>query len=502
MNGDSLRGSISVNFEKISKIVNSLLPLLILLSFALGYYVSFFFHFGTVGFFLLTGVNFVYRHVQTKHALLTNFGVLAQLRYMVESVGPEFRQYLFMSDTEETPFNRGERNEVYRKSKGIDSSSAFGSLERFQEEDMKLCHSMFPLRKDQLEPYRLQFGEERGAKNIYTLKKPILVSAMSYGALGEMAVRSLSRGAKRAGIPMNTGEGGYPKYHLMEGADLIFQMGTAKFGVRNLDGTLACDKLEALCQKEEIKMVEIKMSQGAKPGKGGLLPKEKVTEEIAELRGISLGEDVLSPPAHPECGTPEATVNFIRKVQEVSSLPVGIKLCLGKRGDFYSLLREMKKQDSFPDYLVLDGAEGGTGAAPKTFMDDVGVPLFTALPLVLRMLEEENLKESFKLLCSGKLVNPGKQFMAFASGAQAVYTARGFLLALGCIQALQCNKNTCPVGLTTHNPALQRGLNIEDKADRVFNYVNSLMHEHDELLGSLGEKSILNLSPHHLFRKG
>ncbi|MCP4297883.1 MAG: FMN-binding glutamate synthase family protein [Proteobacteria bacterium] len=498
----ALQGTLSINLEKMSKVVNVGIALSAVLFGLLGYYISFYFHFVTVAFILLTGINFIYRHVQTQHALLANYGIMAQMRYMMESIGPELRQYWFSTDVEEKPFTRIERSEVYRKAKGIDSSSAFGSQLLFNQSEIKLRHSMFPQLKENLKTYALCFGEERGIGNTYTLKHPVIISAMSYGALGEHAVRALARGAKRAGIPMNTGEGGYPKYHLEEGCDLIFQIGTAKFGVCNEDGTLNEQKLKDIASKPQIKLIEIKLSQGAKPGKGGLLPKEKITPEIAELRGVPMEKDVISPSAHPECTTPESTVQFIQKVQQVSELPVGIKLCLGREDEFQQLIRTMKTLDIFPDYITIDGGEGGTGAAPKSFMDDLGVPIYMALPKIQKILVEEGVRNRLKLMCAGKMINPGRQFVAFSMGADAVYTARGFMLALGCIQAIQCNENSCPVGITTHQKHLQAGLDIEDKAKRVANYVHSLIHDHEELLASLGKRSIQELDEKNLFLDG
>ncbi len=491
--------SLSVNLEKVAKLANVSVPLLFAAFGIAGYLVSFYFHFGTVTFFLLLVINYYYRHVQKKHSLLANFGFIAQARYIIESIGPELRQYLISTDVDEKPFNRIERSEVYRKAKGVDSSSAFGSQLNFDRSEIKLRHSLYPVDKEKLEPYKVTFGEERGIRNAFALTKPVMISAMSFGALGRHAVRALARGAKRAGIAMNTGEGGYPKYHLMEKCDLIFQMGTAKFGVRNEDGTLDDDLLAKLAAEDPVKMIEIKFSQGAKPGKGGLLPKEKITEEISELRGVPMGEDVISPPSHPECVNAAATVAFIKRVQEVSQLPVGIKLCFGRPAELHELIGEMKRQSSFPDYISVDGAEGGTGAAPKSFMDDVGVPLFEALPVVSGILQETEVRNRLKLVCAGKLINAAKQFMALSLGADAVYTARGFMLALGCIQAMQCNVNTCPVGITTHDERLQRGLDIEAKAQRVVNYVDNLCHDHAELLASMGYVSLRELNPTNLY---
>ena len=489
---------LTINLDRISRVANFSLPLLFIGFLLAGYYYSFYFHFLTVTFFLMMTINIYYRHIQKRHALLINFGWIAQVRYMLESVGPELRQYLFTLDTEERPFNRIERTEVYRKAKDMDASEAFGSLLEFNGTEYKLRHSLFPTDNKDIEPYSLTYGEERGIRNAFTITKPILISAMSYGALGNHAVRALARGAKKAGIAMNTGEGGCPKYHLMEACDLVFQMGTAKFGVRNEDSSLNDDLLRKLASNETVRMIEIKFSQGAKPGKGGLLPKEKITKEIAELRGVPMDRDVISPPQHVECRDAESTVRFIRHVQDVSGLPVGIKLCLGRNDDFSLLVKTMKKSEIFPDYISIDGAEGGTGAAPKSFMDDLGTPIYRALPIVQQILQEEGVRDRLKLMGAGKLINPGKQFVALSLGAQACYTARGFMLALGCIQALQCNRNTCPVGITTHEGHLQRGLDIEQKSERVKHYVENLEHDHYELLGALGKKSFRDLDSNNV----
>ena len=447
---------------------------------------------------ILNFLNFYFLFFQSRHALLRNFGILALLRYFFENIGPEFRQYLYSSDTEEKPFSRTERADVYKKAKNTEKSSAFGSLLNFDGTELKLKHSFYPTDKNHIQPFRVCFGEERNLAQSYTITKPVLISAMSYGALGKKAVRALSRGAKKAGIPLNTGEGGYPKYHLMEGADLIFQMGTAKFGVRNSDSSLDPKLLEELSAQESVKMIEIKFSQGAKPGKGGLLPKEKITKEIAELRGIPQGEDVISPPGHIECQSPESTVRFIREVQDISGLPTGIKFCLGSISELEHILCEMKKQNIYPDYIAIDGSEGGTGAAPKTFMDDLGYALFPALHKLTDLMEKHEIRDKFKLLASGKLIGAGRQMMALSMGASAIYTARGFMFALGCLQALKCNNNTCPVGITTHSESLQKGLDIEDKSERVKNYVLNLEHHHYELLSALGKACFSDLNKENL----
>ena len=494
-----MKSTFIVDLERMSRTANIGIVLLCVAFGIVGYFVSFYFHFLTVAFLLLVLLNAFWRHGQTSHTLLANFGFLAQIRYLVESVGPEFRQYLFASDTKERPFNRVERAEVYRKAKGVDSSAAFGSLLDFDRTENKLRHSFYPIDQEQLEPFDVAVGAARNLDTTYHIKRPIMISAMSYGALGENAVRALARGAKLAGAIMNTGEGGTPKYHLMEGCDLIFQIGTAKFGVRTQEGRLDEDKLVAIAGNGQVKMIEIKLSQGAKPGKGGLLPKEKLTAEIAELRGVPMDKDVISPAHHVECVDAESTVTFIGRIQQVGGLPTGIKFCLGRPKEFRALVQEMKRQDTVPDFITVDGAEGGTGAAPKSFMDDLGMPLFEALPLVHGTLLEAGLRDRLVIFASGKLINPGKQMMALSLGADAVYSARGFLLALGCIQALQCNRNTCPVGITTHQRQLQKGLDIDDKAGRVANYIAALHHDHVELLAAMGKTSSQLLSEENVY---
>lgn len=480
--------------ERLALFINISIPI----AFLLGWFFLSFQSIFTLCLLFLLILNFYFRHIQKTHTLLANFGVLAFFRYFLESLGPELRQYLYSSDTEEKPFNRMERRDVYIKAKKEGEASAFGSLLDFRNRTYTLKHSFYPTKKEDLESFSLCFGEERKAEQSYNILQPLLIGGMSYGALGKQAVRALARGAKKAGLTMNTGEGGYPKYHLMEGCDLIFQIGTGKFGVRKENGEFDPKKLATLSQKQEIKMIEIKFSQGGKPGKGGFLPKEKITEEIAELRNIPLGKDLYSPPHHKECSSALATVHFIKEVQEISQLPVGIKLCLGREKEIYDLFSIMKKQNSFPDYVSIDGSEGGTGAAPKTFMDDLGYDLQSALKIIDSIMQELEIKNKFKLLCAGKLIHSGGQIMAMALGADAVFTARGFLLALGCIQALRCHTNNCPTGITTHKPDLMNGLDIEKKSERVKNYALHILKYNYELLGALGLKSFSELKTEHV----
>ena len=457
------------------------------------------FHVGTAVFTPLLLGDLWSRYIQRRHAILRNFGLFGAMRYALESLGPELRQYWIASDTEERPFSRRERNEVYRFAKDSTvKSAAFGTQGKKLDEGT-IRHSMFPLKESDLEPFSLTFGEERGCPTAFTIDKPFMISAMSFGSLGEAAVRALSRGALQAGIPINSGEGGFPKHHLREGPNVIFQMGTAKFGCRNSDASLNEDQLRELAAQPQVKMIEVKFSQGAKPGKGGLLPAAKVTKEISELRGVPMGKSVYSPSSHVECDTPDNTAAFIKRVQEVSGLPVGMKLCLGRADEMRDLVAAMKRLDAFPDYMSIDGCEGGTGAAPAAFMDHVGIPLFPALQMTTEVLESEGVRDRLKLLAAGKLVNPARQIRAFASGADAVYTARGFMLALGCIQALQCNTGHCPVGITTHDKGLQRGLDLDEKALRVSNYARNLEHTLTSLLAATGKRSFHQLTRDDLF---
>ena len=489
----------SIDLQKISRFANLAIPAMAVLFYLGGHFVSFYFHFFTVTFLLLTVVNIFYLHIQKKHTILRNFGILGQARYIIESIGPEMRQYLFANDTEERPFSRIERSEIYRKAKGIDSASSFGSQLEFDNSEVKIRHSMYPVDKKHITPFSLTFGEERGLQNSFTIHKPYLISAMSYGALGQNAVRALTRGARMAGIPINTGEGGIPKHHIAEGGDLIFQMGTAKFGVRNDDASLNDEKLRKLCANPSIKMIEIKLSQGAKPGKGGLLPKEKITPEISELRGVPIGQDVVSPAHHIECTDKQTTIAFIKHVQDVVMIPVGIKLSIGKTSEFRDMVKEMKTQNVFPDFIAIDGAEGGTGAAPKAFMDGYGMPLYAALFSAHKILTDENVRDKLKIIASGKLINSSKQFIALALGADATYNARGFMLSLGCIQAMLCGNNTCPVGITTHDPTLQKGLIVEEKAKRVANYVTGLEHDFYQMLAASGIKDAKDINIDQLY---
>ncbi len=305
------------------------------------------------------------------------------------------------------------------------------------------------------------------------------ISGMSFGALSAPAVTALSNGAKKANCWLNTGEGGVSLYHLSGGCDLVVQIGTAKYGVRDLDGNLSDDKLKALAQYDQVKMFEIKLSQGAKPGKGGILPGVKVSSEIAEIRGIPVGEDSISPNRHPDINSVDELIAMIKRIRDLTGRPVGFKCVIGA-SDWLDELFERVNQigiENAPDFIAIDGAEGGTGAAPMPLIDEVGLPLRESLPLLVDKLNIHDLRDRVKVIASGKLINPGNVAWAMCMGADFCVSARGFLFSLGCIQALQCNRNTCPTGITTHDPRLQRGLDPANKAERVVNFRTRIEYE-------------------------
>jgi len=409
---------------------------------------------------------------QTSQAIRRNYPVIGRFRYLFEKLGEFFRQYFFAMDREEMPFNRAERNWVYRAAKNIDRTLSFGSSRSLEPTGtVMFMNCAFPtLEENAADVTPITFG--RDCLHPYTTASLFNISGMSYGALSAPAVRALSNGAAAAGCWMNTGEGGASEHHLQSGADLVFQIGTAKYGVRDEQGNLSDDKLRQLAEKPQIKMFEIKMSQGAKPGKGGMLPGGKVSAEIAEIRGIPQGQDSISPNGHPEISNVADLLTMINHVRSITNKPVGFKAVIGDSHwleQLFELINQQGHQVA-PDFITIDSADGGTGAAPQPLMDYVGLPLKESLPLVVNLLTEYGLRDRIRVISSGKLITPSKVAWALAVGADAVTSARGFMFSLGCIQALQCNKNTCPTGITTHNKKLQKGLDPVDKAQRVANY--------------------------------
>ncbi len=416
---------------------------------------------------------------QTEHAIRRNYPVIGRFRYRFEEMGEFFRQYFFAMDREEMPFNRAERSWAYRAAKNVDNTVAFGSTRDLRRIGTAIfVNTPWPtLDRDAAPTAPVTIGANTPMP--YTTDRFFHISGMSFGALSKPAILALSRGAAMAGCWLNTGEGGLSPHHLEGGGDLVFQLGTAKYGVRSADGKLDDQKLRDVAAHEKVRMFELKLSQGAKPGKGGMLPGEKVTPEIAEIRGIPVGEDSISPNRHPEIKTPEQLLAMIAHVHEVTGKPVGFKTVIGAFGWLEDLLWEAHSRGSLytPDFITVDSGDGGTGAAPMALMDNVGLPVREALPIVVDVLMKTGMRDRIKVIASGKLINPEGVAWALCAGADFVVSARGFMFALGCIQAMKCNKNTCPTGITTHDKRLQRGLDPADKAVRVMHYQQNMEKE-------------------------
>lgn len=416
---------------------------------------------------------------QTTHAIRRNYPVIGRFRYIFEEVGEFFRQYFFAMDREEMPFNRAERSWAYRAAKNVDNTVAFGSTRDLRRTGTAIfVNTPWPtLDQDAAPTAPVTIGPD--CVHPYTTSHFFHVSGMSFGALSEPAVRALSKGAKLSGCWLNTGEGGLSPYHLEGGADIVFQIGTAKYGVRDADGGLSDDRLREIAAHEQVRMFEIKMSQGAKPGKGGMLPGAKVTAEIARIRGIPEGTDSISPNRHPEIDSPERLLEMIARVKRVTGKPVGFKAVIGSFGWLEDLLWDAHARgtDYTPDFISIDSGDGGTGAAPMALMDNVGLTIRESLPLVVDALMKTGMRGRVKVICAGKLINPEGVAWALCAGADFVVSARGFMFALGCIQAMKCNKNTCPTGITTHDRRLQRGLDPTDKAVRVMQYQQNMEKE-------------------------
>ncbi len=437
----------------------------------------FIFTVGTI--FLLIVILFVLDIVQTKDAVRRNFPVIGRFRSLFTTLGEFFRQYFFAMDREEMPFNRAERAWVDRATHEHDNTIAFGSTKNLTPVGTAIfVNCPFPtLDEDAVEMQPLEIGPF--CRFPFQAPSFFNISGMSFGALSSPAVLALSRGAKMAGCWMNTGEGGLSPYHLSGGADIVMQIGTAKYGVRDQHGALCDEKLRQIAAHEQVRMFEIKLSQGAKPGKGGILPAVKVTAEIAAIRGIPQGEDSISPNRHPEINDIGDLLDMIGRVRAVTGKPTGIKAVIGAYGWIEELCAEicLRGPESAPDFFTVDSGDGGTGAAPMALMDNVGLTIHESLPLVSDILHKYGLRERIRIVASGKLITPSEVAWAIATGADFVVSARGFMFSLGCIQALKCNKNTCPTGVTTHNTRLQRGLNPEEKSVKVANYCMNMIHE-------------------------
>jgi len=436
---------------------------------------------------------------QTRHAIRRNYPVIGRFRYLFENLGEFFRQYFFAMDREELPFNRAERAWAYRAAKNVDNTVAFGSTRDLRPVGTVLfLNAPYPpLDQEIATPEPVTIG--RGARTPFTTESFFNISGMSYGAISRPAVLALSNGARMAGCWLNTGEGALSPFHLEGGCDIVFQVGTAKYGVGDGRGGYDAARLRAVAAHEQVRMIELKLAQGAKPGKGGILPAAKVTPEIAQIRGIPAGSDSISPNRHPEIDSADDLLDVLCYLRETTGKPVGIKTVIGDPRWLDAVFEAVHRRgvDDAPDFITVDSADGGSGAAPMPLIDAVGLPLRESLPAVVDALVAWNLRDRIKVIASGKLVNPTAVAWALCMGADFVNSARGFMFALGCIQALQCNRNTCPTGITTHDQDLQRGLVVGDKAVRVMHYQRNMSKEVGMIAHSCGVHSPRQLCRRH-----
>jgi len=441
---------------------------------------------GVVGGIIIVAILYVIDVTQTSHAIRRNFPVVGRFRYFFEDMGEFFRQYFFAMDREEMPFNRAERSWAYRAAKGVDSTVAFGSTRDLTRAGTVIfVNCAWPtLDQDAAPTAPVTIGAT--CRQPYTTDRIFHISAMSFGAISKPAVQALSNGARMAGCWLNTGEGGLSPYHLEGGADLVFQIGTAKYGVRNADGGFDENKLREIAAHEQVRMFELKLSQGAKPGKGGILPGAKVTKEIAAIRGIPAGEDSISPNRFPEISSADDLLDCIDYLRDITGKPCGFKTVVGAYGWLEEVFNKARERGAGPDFITVDSGDGGSGAAPMPLIDNVGLPIRESLPIVLDILHRTGMRDRVKVIASGKLINPSQVAGVLCYGADFVATARGFMFALGCIQAMKCNRNTCPTGVTTHDKRLQRGLVPANKAVRVMRYQQAIESEVGMIAHSCG----------------
>ncbi len=438
--------------------------------------------------------------IQTRHAILRNYPIIGHLRFFFEKIRPEMRQYFFEADTDGRPFPRERRAIVYQRAKRELDKKPFGTQGDVYAEGYEwMLHSMMPvaLAKDL---FRVTVGGPE-CKQPYSASV-LNISAMSYGALSANAIRSLNKGAKTGNFAHDTGEGSISPYHREHGGDLIWEVGSGYFGCRNLDGTFNEEAFAKAALDPQVKMIEIKLSQGAKPGHGGVLPAAKVTEEIAMIRGVPVGKDCISPARHSAFSTPLELVNFIHLLRQLSGgKPVGFKLCIGHRTEFFAIVKAMLESGHVPDFIVVDGKEGGTGAAPAEFIDNLGMPLRDGLAFVHSGLVGAGLRDRISIGAAGKIITGFDMARAHALGADWCNSARGFMFAVGCIQAQTCHTGHCPTGVTTQDEMRQRAIVVEDKAARVASFHRETIKSLAELLAAAGHAAPADLRPYHIMRR-
>lgn len=453
-------------------------------------------------FFLFLSLLGIRDLIQSKHALLRNYPVIGHIRFLFENIRPEIRQYLIESDQDDVPFSRNSRVLVYQRSKNLADTQAFGSIENeYREGYQWINHSMAPVHHPSNDSLRITVGGS-ACSQPYSLSI-FNISAMSFGALSANAIMALNKGAKLGGFAHDTGEGSVSPYHERYGGDLIWEIGTGYFGCRTDDGKFDPVKFAATAQRSQIKMIEIKLSQGAKPGHGGLLPGNKVTPEIALTRGIPVGKDCDSPAAHSAFNSPVGLMQFIAELRKLSGgKPVGFKLCVGNIQEWFSVIKAMLSTGIRPDFIVVDGSEGGTGAAPVEFTDHIGTPLREALQLVNASLVGAGLRDQIRIGASGKIISAFDILRVCALGADWANSARGFMFALGCIQSRSCNTDRCPTGVATQDPYRQHALDPMDKSVRVANFHRNTVSAVGAVLGAAGLSHTREVTSDHILQRG
>ncbi|MHC4393206.1 MAG: FMN-binding glutamate synthase family protein [Planctomycetota bacterium] len=446
--------------------------------------------------------------IQKSSTIKHNFPIVGHLRYMLETIGPELRQYWVANDKEEMPFNRHERSWIYATAKGQNNYFGFGTTEMIYGTGYPIIkNNAFPFPEAKAQsptddptalPCLKVFGAANNRRRPYRPNSIIYISAMSYGSLGRNAHSSLNDGAKEAGCMHNTGEGGVSPYH-KRGADIMWQLGTGYFGARGADGKFSLEAMKAECEATpQIRAIEIKMSQGAKPGKGGILPAAKVTPEIAAIRKVEVGKSVISPNAHVEFSDVDGLIDFVEKIADATGLPVGIKSAIGESQFWVDLAKRMKERGCGPDFITVDGAEGGTGAAPLTFSDHVALPFKIGFARVYRIFQEAGMTDKVVFVGSGKLGFPDRAVVALALGCDMIAIAREAMIAIGCIQALQCHTGHCPAGVATMNSWLEAGLNVKNKGERFGRFVKGFRKELIQLAHTAGYEHPGQFMPHNI----
>jgi glutamate synthase domain-containing protein 2 len=444
----------------------------------------------------------LYDHFQKHYAIHRNFPVIGRMRDIAGWMRPKIYQYFVESDTEGRPFDKTQRDVIFHRASMAEDTSPFGTqLDVYDEGYEWMNHSIAPLDYTQLDPHPKVLIGGPDTKQKYNLSL-LNISAMSYGSLSFNAIAALNGGAAKGGFAHNTGEGGISPYHLQYNGDLIYQIGTGYFGCRAEDGNFSPELFAERTALPQVKMVELKLSQGAKPGHGGILPAAKVTPEIAAIRHVEIGKDVLSPTYHKAFSTPVQMMEFIARMRQLSDgKPVGIKLCVGHKAEFLSVCKAMIRTGIKPDFIAVDGGEGGTGASPLEFANSVGMPYKEGLAFVYNALVGFGIKDDIKIIASGKIVTGFHIFRALALGADACSSARGMMIALGCIQALECNRNTCPTGVATQDPKLTRGLVVNDKKEKVANFHRQTIRSFIELMGAAGLDHPDKINRSHIYRR-